>query len=122
MKIGPPLACILLSAITLAGGCERGTVCEDGIMLEKVSIGKTYAERIPWRITLLEIDQAKQRCLFEIENAAQGTKYSQWAGQGEYLRLDEEQGMSRIVLHRVEKAKAVLGIPYGHVYEAYRLK
>ncbi len=111
----------LLSCFALSG-CERHIVFEDGIMLEEVSVGKAYVERIPWHITMVEIDQAKQRCLFEMENTEQGTTYSQWASEGDYLTLDAEQSQRGIVVHQIEKGKAVLGIPYGRGYSTYHPK
>ena len=121
MKESTILAAIAV-LVFLAGGCEKHVVWQDGIMFENVSLGKTYTERIPWRITLLEIDQTNQKCLFDIENIEQETKYSQWLREGERFSLGEKNEISRIVLHRVEKGRAVLGIPFGRVYETYRLK
>ena len=116
--------CMLMSstiAVTLFG-CEKHIVFEDGIILKGVSVGKAYVGCSPWRVTVVETDQVEERCLFEMENIEKGTKHRQWVSKGDRFSLDPEESGPKIVLHKVKKGKAILGIPYGRSYDTYHLK
>ena len=104
--------------------CQRVIVCEDWIMFEELELNNPYVVggESAWQITALEIDEAKENCLFRIENVQRETEYTEWVKLGDDVGLGADESRSAVFLKAIAGEKVILGLRGGTVYEKYQLK